>query len=108
MDSIHFFHVAAVVIAGTEGATCAFAGSLLRRSGGASPGVGAGRPPATVGKAFGGSGQALRPVIVWHAAGSELFLKNNSRFHANIGLNGSPGFSVTLEGGQGRSARLKD
>ena len=69
--------------------------------------MGAGRPPLTVGKALGGSGQAFRPVIVLHPGGSEFCLKNNSVFHANQGLNGSPGCNLTLGGGQGRSARLK-
>ena len=97
-----------MVIAGTLGVTCAFAGSLFRRPRGKSAAVGAGRPPFTVGNAVGGSGQAMRPVIVEHRAGSEFCLKNNSVFHANEGLNGSPGVNMTFAGGQGRSARSND
>lgn len=37
-----------------------------------------------------------------------MLLKNNSLFHAKVGWNGCPGCKVTFEGGQGRSARLKD
>lgn len=48
------------------------------------------------------------PVIVWHSAGSEFPLKNNSSFHAKDGLYGCPGCKVTLGGGHGRSARFKD
>ena len=70
--------------------------------------MGAGRPPVTLVNAIGGSGQAMRPVIVEHRAGSEFCLKNNSVFHANEGLNGSPGVNMTLGGGQGRSARSND
>lgn len=68
----------------------------------------AGRPPVTVGNADGGSGQALRPVIVEHRRGSAFCLKNNSVFHANQGLYGCPGVNITLAGGQGRSARSND
>lgn len=108
LGHIPVIYVAVMVLPGSQGATCAFAGSLLTRPRGAAPGVGAGRPPETVGNALGGSGQAFRPTIVLHSEGSEFCLKNNSVFHANPGRNGSPGFNRTLGGGQGRSARLKD
>ena len=35
-------------------------------------------------------------------------VKNNSLFHAKLGSNGCPAFNATPEGGQGRSARLRD
>ena len=63
-------YVIATVFAGTQGATCALAGSRLRRPRGAVSGVGAGRGPFTDGRAIGGSRQPERPTIVLHTAGS--------------------------------------
>ena len=104
-------YVIVVVGPGTQAVTCAAAaavGSLLTRRGGKSPGVGAARLPVTVGKAIGGSEMPLLPTKVRHIAGSWPWPQKSSSFQAKSGIYGSPAFTLALEGGHGRSARLKD
>ena len=67
------------------------------------------RPPIAKVRACGGSSQPSRPAITLQSRTIEGSAKSGHWFcHENKGWNDFPGSNITLDGGQGRSPRLKD